>query len=98
MDLIIEETGLDIFVLDINNGVIICWGLIANTVEHSWTLTFPTAYSSRYSMVVSDWSSVTNAPYIVPCGVYYTTNTSTTALINFYNNQPRGFGFIIIGS
>lgn len=49
-------------------------------------------------MVVSDWSSVTNAPYIVPCGVYYTTNTSTTALINFYNNQPRGFGFIIIGS
>lgn len=84
--------------MELNNKVIICWGLIANTTKKSWTLTFPTAYSGRYSMIVSDWSSKDVAPYIVPCGVFYTTNTSITALINFYNNQPRGFGFIIIGS
>ena len=84
------------YVLDINNGLIICYGLIANTTIHPYILTFPHAFFGRYTVLLTDWSAQ-NEQKVVPCGCYFNNNTVTSAYIDFYYDQPRGFGYAIIG-
>lgn len=81
-----------------NNGVILQWGTVGNTIQTSMIITFALSYTNtKYTVVASDWSSPATSPYVVPCGVYYTDNTKTSFKINFANNYKRGFGYISIG-
>lgn len=79
-----------------NNSMLICWGLVVNTTAHAYILTFSHAFSNRYTVLLTDWSAQ-NAQKVVPCGCYFNKNTQTTAYIDFYYDQPRGFGYLIIG-
>ncbi len=82
----------------ISNGIIIQWGTIVNTTQTSMKINLALSYTTKnYSVVASDWSSPTVSPYVVPCGVYYNNNTTSSFNINFANNQKRGFGWISIG-
>lgn len=82
----------------INNGLILQWGIFANTTQTTIRLNFPISFNSTtYSVVTNDWSSPTASPYVVPSGVYYNNRTKTTIQVNFATNFPRGFGWIGVG-
>ena len=85
-------------VLVINNGLILQWGILANTTQQKISLKFPISFNSTaYSVVTNDWSSPTVSPYVIPSGVYYNNRTKTTIQVNFATNFPRGFGWIGVG-
>ena len=83
-----------IYVLVINKGIKIQYGICGNNGTSTQTFTFPTAFQSlKYSCTISDWNNTQGVYYV---GVAYSSRTKTQITVVSANNA-RGFGYIAIG-